>query len=157
MNYSTAVMLINPNIRAIKTTYEPDYTDGRGVVVKKDRIIFKTLDTSIKKGDLVIVPSGTRHKNTVVLVDEVDVEVDFESETQIGWIIDRVDMANANTVAAEETKWIEQIKAAEKRRKREELKKSMIDMYQDSGIDKLPIAHMMDAATAAAIEHKKEV
>jgi len=156
MNYTTAVMLINPNIRAIRTTYEKDICDAQGKVVNaRPRVIYKTLDTSIKLGDLVIVPTSTRHGTTAVLVDGVDVEVDFESETAIGWIIDKVDATNHTLVLAEEGKWIEQLKASEKRAKREEIKKKMFDMYADTGIDKLPIANMMDAASAQAIEHKK--
>lgn len=156
MNYTTAVMLINPNIRAIKTIYEPDVTDSSGRVTKAgQRYTFKTLDTSIKAGDLVVVPTNTRHNFTVVKVEECDVEVDFESEIQLKWIVDKVDQANNTLVLAEETKWIEQLKASEKRAKREEIKKKMFDMYADTGIDKLPIANMMDAASATAIEHKK--
>ena len=156
MNYTTAVMLINPNIRAIKTIYEPDVVDGAGRVTKTgQRYTFKTLDTSIKVGDLVVVPTNTRHNFTVVKVEEVDVEVDFEADLQLKWIVDRVDQTNHALVLAEEGKWIEQLKASEKRAKREEIKKKMFDMYQDTGIDKLPIANMMDATTAAAIEHKK--
>lgn len=149
MNYSTAVLLINPRIRAIETAYEKD-TEGR----KAPRSIFKTLDASIKEGDYVIVPTDTRHSKTVVLVTGVDIDIDFESSVQVGWVIDRVNTADHDKIQTEEKKWIEQIKAAEKRRKREEIKKSMLDMYQDEGIEKMAIANMsgITAIEAAGTE-----
>jgi hypothetical protein len=88
---STAVMLINPNIRAIKTTYEPDPTNG----IKVPRYIFKTLDKTIKPGDFVVVATDTRWGLTVVKVDEVDVDVDFEASTPTKWVISKVDTDTA--------------------------------------------------------------
>ncbi len=149
MNYSTAVMLINPAIRAIKTIYEPDPEMGK----KQQRYTFKTLDQSIKKGDFVVIPTDTRHSMTVVLVDEVDVEMDYESGIEIKWIIDRVDIEGSNYVLKEEKVWIDALKASEKRKKQAEIKKNLVDMYSDAGIDQLPIAKMDNLVT---IEHKKD-
>lgn len=143
MNYSTAVMLINQNIRAIKTTYEPD-TPSK----KHERYTFKTLDHSIKPGDYVVVPTDTRHGMTVVLVDEVDVDVDFESGVEIKWAVSKVAVEESQKILLEEQKWIDTLKASEKRRKREEIKKNIFDMYQDDGIDKLAIANMTDVTEA---------
>jgi hypothetical protein len=152
MNYSTAVMLINQNIRAITVTYEPDSTN-HGAAPQK-RTVFKTLDKSIAPGDLVIVPTDTRHLTTVVKVDEVDVDVNFESDVQIGWIIDKVSVAGWHTILAEEEKWIDALKASEKRKKREEIKKNMLDLYKDDGIDMLAIANMNSAGDVVKIEQK---
>ncbi len=74
MNYSTAIFLINPKVRAIAAVYEPD-TDNR----KAPRTIFKTFDSTIEVGDYILVPTDTRHKMTVNKVVEVDVEPDLES------------------------------------------------------------------------------
>lgn len=148
MNYSTAVMLINQNIRAIKTIYEPDTNTH-----KQTRTTFKTLDNSIAVGDYVVVPTDTRHGKTVVLVTEVDVDVDFESSVVVEWVIDKISTEQNQKILDEEVKWIEALKASEKRRKREEIKKSMLEMYQDDGIEKLPIANMQ---SPAAIEQVKE-
>lgn len=149
MNYSTAVMLINTNIRAIKVTYELD-TDK----LRQQRYTYKTLDASIKVGDYVIVPTETRHNMTVCRVEEVDVDVDFEDSTEIKWIVDRVNKGDHDNILKEESKWIEALKQSEKRRKREEIKKSMLEMYQDEGIEKLPIANMAAAVDATLIESK---
>lgn len=149
MNYSSAVMLINPNIRAIKCSYEPAQREGQ----KPTSYIFKALDKDIKVGDYVIVPTDTRWEQTVNRVEEVDVEVDFDSTLQLKWIIGRVPKEQYDVVLAEEAKWIEALKESEKRKKREEIKKNLVDMYQDAGIDKMPIANM---GGIAAIEHKQE-
>lgn len=155
MNYSTAVMLINPNIRAIKTIYKPDLVraDGKSAL-NESRVIFKTLDTTIQKGDLVVVQSATRHNYTTVMVEDVDVEVDFEAHTEIKWVVDKISFEKHKETLVEETKWIDSMKASEKRRKREEIKKNMLAMFDDEAIDKLPIAHMGDPLVAA-IEHKE--
>lgn len=157
MNYSTAVMLINANIRAIKTIYKPDIlrADGKSAL-NEVRTIYKTLDPDLKKGDLVVVPTATRHGMTVVLVDEVDVEVDFESPVQVGWVIDKVSKDAVDKILLEEGKWIEMLKASEKRKKREEIKKSMLAMYDDEGIEKLPITNMSEKSAVPAVEHKPE-
>lgn len=143
MNYTTAVMLINPNIRAIKAIYEPDVTDQYGKVIKTgQRYIFKTLDTNIQKGDLIVVPTTTRHGFTVVKVEEVDIEIDFESSIELKWVVDRVCVSGYSNVQVEESKWIDALKASEKRAKREEIKKKMLDMYKDDNIEKMAIAQM---------------
>lgn len=161
MNYSTAVMLINTNIRAIKVIYEPETDDqipqrvkdtGKKPIKGQIRYVLKTLDKNIQAGDYVVVPTTTRHGLTVVLVDEVDVEVDFDSAAEIKWVISRIDLSDSKTIAAEEIKWIDALKASEKRRKREEIKKNLLDMYKDDGIEKLAIANM---GSASAIEHKE--
>lgn len=148
MNYSSAVMLINPNIRAIKVIYESEKENPR-----QSQYTFKTLDPTIAKDDLVIVPTDTRHGMTVVKVAEVDVEIDFDSNVELKWAVDKVQSENYTTVLEQEAVWIEAIKASEKRKKREELKKSMIDMYQDDGIENLGIAKL-SLTTAPALESK---
>lgn len=162
MNYSTAVMLINENIRAIKVIYEPETDEqipqrvkdtGKKPVKGQTRYVLKTLDPNIKAGDYVVVPTTTRHGLTVVLVDEVDVEVDYDSTTEIKWVISRVDLSDSKLIAAEEIKWIEALKASEKRKKKQEIKKNLLDMYQDDGIEKLAIANM---GNATALENKPE-
>lgn len=147
MNYSTAVMLINTNIRAILVSYEV-HADGKGA---KPFVMFKTLDHTVKAGDYLVVPTDTRHKHTVVRVEEVDVDVDFEDPTIVKWALDKVDTANADKILVEETKWVEALKAAEKRKKREEIKKSMLEFAADDSLEKLPIAGFSDVA---ALEHK---
>lgn len=109
INYSTAAMLFNPNIRAIKCSYK---LDNQGS--PKQLYLFKTLDASISVGDYVAVPADTRHKLTVVRVEEVDVEIDFDDmNLNLKWIVDVVDVASYNKVLVEEKNWVSAFKAAQ--------------------------------------------
>lgn len=152
MNYSSAVMLINENIRAVHVIYEPDQ-EGRS---PQTRYTFKTLDKTLKVGDLVIVPTDTRHNFTVVQVSAVDVEVDFESSVQLKWLVGRVDLQDYNDVVSKESEWIDVLKQSEKRRKREELKKSVFDMYEDTEFSKLAIANMTNVSVSVEDTGSKE-
>lgn len=148
MNYSTAVMLINEHIRPIKVTYEKQAQGGPKVAT----YLFKTLDETIKAGDYVVIPTDTRHLMTVAQVEEVDCDVDFESTLEIKWVISRVQTEEAAHILVEEAKWIETLKASEKRKKREEIKKNMIDYY-NGDLEKTGIANMTHAGV---LEHKPE-
>jgi len=147
MNYSTAVMLINEKIRAV-TVIDNSIEEQPS----QTRYAFKTLDTSIEVDDLVIVPTDTRHGLTVVQVSEVDVDVDFESTTQIKWIVDKVDAEGNERILLEEKEWVDALKVSEKRRKKAELREGLVETYGDD-LEKLPIASMN---SAVAIEHVKE-
>lgn len=138
MNYSTAVMLINENIIAVSVTYEPDHSDTS----KVKRTTFKTLDKSIQSGDLVVVPTDTRHKFTIAKVDEVDVEVDFESSTQIGWIAGKAPTEEYKKILGNENEMISVVKASEKRAKREEIRKNMMGLQEENKLESLAIANM---------------
>lgn len=133
MNYTTAVFLINKHVRAIKATYEaPD---------NAPRTIFKTLDPDISVGDFVIVPTDTRHNMTVCKVVECDVDVDFDSNVAMAWIIGKVDRAPYELTLSQEAQAVQAIKSAELRKKREDLAKSVLaDKLAD--IKSLPIAAM---------------
>ena len=131
MNYSTAVFLINKHVRAIIGTYEA--TDNA------PRTIFKTLDDGIAVGDFVVVPTDTRHKMTIVKVVETDVDPDFESSTQVQWIVGKVDRADFELHLREEAQAITAIKAAELKKKRADLAKSMFDANYEE-LKALPIA-----------------
>ena len=57
---------------------------------------------------------------------EVDVEPDFESSTQIDWVIGVVDRVDFIKIAAQESAAISTVKSAEKRRKREEPRATLV-------------------------------
>lgn len=149
-NYSTAVMLFNENIRAIAVSYDPVEFERT-----KQTWVYKTLDQTVSEGDFVVIPTDTRHKFTVVRVEYVDVEVDFEDDTEIKWIGDRVDTCSFDEIKEKENEWIGQMKKAQVRKKKEDLKKSMIDMYADEGITTAAIVHM-GSEEAVAIEAVKD-
>lgn len=111
MNLSTAVFLINKDLRAVMALYEPG---GKPTM-------FKTLDKSIKAGDVVAVPSSTRHNLTTAKVTEVDVSVDFDDQTKVDWVITRIDMEAYERTKKMEDQAIEVLKAADFRKRREAL------------------------------------
>lgn len=133
MNYSTAVFLINKHIRGVLCTYEEGDTASR--------TLFKTLDSEIRAGDFVVVPTDTRHKMTVVKVVEVDADVDFDSQKKVDWIICKVDRAAYERNLEHEADAIQKIKSAELRKKREDLAKSLLANNLEE-IKALPMAAM---------------
>lgn len=133
MNYSTAIFLINKNVRAVICNYEPDSPDKR--------VVFKTLDQNIREGDYVIVPTKTRHGMTVSKVVETDVDVDFDSAAEVGWIVCQVDQAQYKITMAQEADAIAVIKSAEKTKKRNELAAALLVDSKDA-LKALPITVM---------------
>ena len=122
MNFSTAIFLVNDQARALRCIYETDngtYINQAGDKVKSP--IFKTLDRTIKKDDLVVVPTGTRHGFTVVKVSEVDIAIDFEDKTPVEWIVARLDLAPHKAMVEQEFSLIEKIKVAEFQVRRNQL------------------------------------
>lgn len=140
MHHSKSVMLFNDKIRAIVVQYDPQDTR-----LQVNLTQFKTLDQSIKKDDLVIVPTQTRHGMTVVKVLEADVDVDFEDGNPISWIVGKVDVVAYEAVLAEEKKAIDIIRASELRKKRETMRLNMGEMM-DEDLKKLSITGPSSAA-----------
>lgn len=122
MNYTSAVMLFNDNIKAIKVSYDPN-EDYR-------QYIFKTLETDLEVGDLMIVSKESKHGFTVVRVEELDVEVDFDSNTQLKWAV-KFDQSGYNSTLEEEGKWIEAMRKSEKKAKRDQIKANMQEYFND--------------------------
>ena len=133
-NFSKAILLFNKNIRAIVTIYDLEPVPGVQSPKEPPRTIYKTLDPSIKKDDLVIIPTDTRYKMSVVKVVETDVEIDdYESPGEIKWIIDKVDRASFDKSVAMEQQGVEIMRSADKRRKREELQAAILKDNPDFG------------------------
>lgn len=126
MNYSTAIFLVNKSARAMSCSYEPKEHGSPEIT------IFKTLDPTLTVGDYVVVPTGTRHKMTVVKIEEADVDFDVDCPNQVGWIIGRVDKELYEETLRNEQAIIGQIKSAEIRKKREDLaEKLLADKVED--------------------------
>ena len=144
MNYSTAVMLINTSIRAMKTIYEPESTPNT-----MTRYTFKTLDPSLKVGDLVLVPSSTRFGYVVNKIVEADVEVDFDASYDLKWIVCPIDLTAHKEVLEMEAQAIALIKKGELRKRREDIKKNTLDAYSAGEIDNLAIAKIGSSIPSA--------
>lgn len=140
MNYTTAVMLINTNIRAVNVIYEKDKENS-----KAKRVMFKTLDQNLKVGDLVVIPTDADHRHgfTVAKVDAVDVDVDFDSATKVEWIADIFDDAAYEKLLVEEQQYIELIKKGEQLKRRKDIAANL-DALSVEGLKELPIANYGD-------------
>ena len=142
MNLSTAVFLVNDECRAVMATYEADTKERPA-----PRTMFKTFDPSIAVGDLVIVPTNTRHSMTVVKVVEADVEVDFDDATKVDWVIAKIDPAAHERLVAQERQLLDKIQSAQNRKRRQELAAAMMADAEDE-IKALPIAGSSSTATS---------
>lgn len=123
------------HVRAVMATYERD-EPAKGFI--GPRTMFKTFDKTIKVDDYVIIPTSTRHEMTVVKIVEVDVEVDYNSTAQVGWIVGKVDRVNYQDVVAQENQAIDAVKKGEKAALRRKLM-SELALSRDE-IQALPIA-----------------
>lgn len=132
MNFTTAIFLINDQVRAIQCTYEAGDNAPRQV--------FKTLDKTIAKDDLVIVPTDTRHGFTVVKVAATDVELDLESPALVRWIVSKLNRSAYDQILAQEKDAMDRIKSAQARKKRDELAKTLMADAAET-IQALPIAN----------------
>lgn len=137
MDNSKIVFLINDQARCMEAIYE----------VNGNAEVFKTLDPTISEGDLVVVQSGTRHNMTVAKVTRADVDVNFDSTAPIKWIVQRIDGKAFDQILASEGEAVAAVQAAELRRKKAELRKTMFADHEDS-IAKLALtARTIDGVT----------
>jgi hypothetical protein len=132
MNYSTAVMLINPSIRAVLGKYEEN---GKPT-------LFKTIDQDLKVDDTAVVESGTRWELTTVKITAVDVDVDFDSPTNIGWVVMKISLQDHENLKKMEAAAIDLIKKGELRKRREDIKRNTLDAVSAGEIDKLDIVRL---------------
>ncbi len=150
MNYSSAVMIINHDIRAIRTSYEPG-KDGKDPAT----FTFKTIDKTIKKGDYVVVPTDTRWGYTVNKVEAVDVDVDFDSDVILRWILNKVDVDGNKKTTEEEGKWVLALQESEKRKRREALRKQLEDTHGEE-VNKLMITASKPVINGVPLDDDKQ-
>lgn len=136
MNYSTAVFLINDKVRVVKVSYELK-SDG----TPNGHESFKTFDTSIASGDFVVVPTNTRHGMTVCRVEDVNVDTDdyLDFSGEMKWIVSKVDRTAYAHCLEMEQEAVRTIKSAEKRKKKDELRKSILADLEEKDLVALPL------------------
>lgn len=135
MDNSRIVFLINDTVRAVMAKYE----DGAAAEM------FKTFDPTLAVGDLAVVESTTRHNMTVVKVTAVEVDVNFDASTPLKWIVQKIDKPAFDVVLAQEGQAVAAVQAAELRRKKEELRRTMFKDHEAS-ISALALANHGDSA-----------
>jgi len=120
MNLSSAVMLVEKTIRPVRVEYDPDIAKNNAY-----NRLYKTLDATIKVGDLVIVQTSTRHGFTIAKVTEVDFAVDFNAAEQWGWIGGKFDKPAFDTILETEKQIIGRVAKAQENKMRAELVQAM--------------------------------
>ena len=121
MDNSAIVFLINDEARAVYGIYEDD----------GQKTIFKTLDQAIKVGDFAVVESTTRHNMTVVKITDVDVDVNFETDKSIRWVVQVIDTDRFKETLMQERAAISAVQEAERARKKKELRASLFANHED--------------------------
>lgn len=127
MHKSLIAFVVDENLRGFRASYD---SDGKTPIHSPDNqktYFFKSFDPSIKKGDLVVVATNTRHGMTVVRIEEVDVEPDYDANIEVKWILSTVKLDAYKAMVEREDYIIEKVQTAEKRRKRKELRASLMD------------------------------
>jgi hypothetical protein len=139
-NKSLAVFLVNPEVRAILCSYEGLTPEGN-VHPGTKPMLFKTLDKSISKGDICVVPTNGENRLgfTTVQVAEVDLEIDYDSRTEVRWIVSKVDVSEFKRVLDRETQFMDAVAKADKRRRADELRKSLLANMPEEEIKALPV------------------
>lgn len=122
MNYSTAIFLINNDVRAVSVSYEQD-AEGKGI---KPFVPFKTFDPEVAVGDYVVIPTGTRHAMTVARVEDVDVEVELGFGGDMKWLVDLVDTSQRDAIETMEAGVVSTIKAAKKKAEQDKLRAELL-------------------------------
>lgn len=139
MNYSKSIFLINQNARSILVSYD-------GADLREKKMMFKTLDASIKKDDLVVVPTTTRYNMTVCKVVDTDVDVDYDSPEEILWVVQKIDQESYKAILAQEQVAIQIIRTSETKRKRADLAK--VFLANNEELASLPLADIKPVETA---------
>lgn len=134
MNLSTAIFLVNENVRCVAVAYDKT-VDGRGKDIPREIKSFKTIDADVAVGDLVTIPTDTRWGYTIGKVTEVDLDVNFDSAETMRWVVGKVDTKFIDDLKAQEQEVLGRIAAADKQAKRRELAAKLKEHNPDlSGI-----------------------
>ena len=147
MNNSTIVLAISDKVMCIRAEYTPHdkkampaapasqpYTQPVGMMSHTDFTdttiaegdVFKTMDATLRVGDIIAVQASTRHGITVCRVTEVDVEIDLDTPTEIKWVISRINTEAFMAVLSMEAEAIKAVQRSEKQARREKIKKQII-------------------------------
>src|SRR6185295_1615472 len=118
----------------------PDPKDDKAPKPKRE--LFKTFDETIAVGDIVMVPSGTRHNVTSVKVVETDVEWDVHTSGEVKWIIGKVDQSEFNKLKALEENAISAIKESEKTAARKKMRSEMLQHMDEAAIKQIDLANV---------------
>ena len=139
-NFSTAIFLYNDKVKAVLCSYDPDDKENPGDPKSPPKTtLFKSFDETLKEGDLVIVPTGTRHRYTVVRVEKVGVEPNLETRAHVDWIVGPFDRSGHEKTIAQEAEVTQRIKDGQKVAKRREIAKQFFAGAEEANLQGLAI------------------
>lgn len=134
---SLIVFLTSPDdVKGVRAVYEkteevmafpapPAYGQEQSSKRKLSDYFFKTT-YSHKVGDLIVVPTDTRHGFTVCKVTEVDAEPDLTQNSEVKWVAGQIDVTDYHETCARENAIREKVRKAELRAQRERLAAKML-------------------------------
>lgn len=125
-NKSNVIFLLSDEVRAMRVRYDEEYAKNKDTVKK-------TFDKDLKVGDYVVVETSTRYKMTVCKIIAQDVEVDFDSNDHIGWIITKVDLEEFDQIKEQENTALAALQEAEKAKKKREMMRDLNDLKEYAG------------------------
>lgn len=111
-------MLFDESVRPVRVEYDPDNKYNNQGAMKR---LFKTIDPDLRKDDLVVVPTGTRHGFTIAKVTEVGFIVDFSSAEEWDWIAQKFDRGTFEDVVKTESGIKDKVAKAEENKMRTEM------------------------------------
>jgi|TARA_R110000851_G_scaffold17651_1_gene55800 hypothetical protein len=145
---SLLVFLIDDSVKAIRAVYEkvnePTAIAPMPMAYGQDDphsspklrgYLFKTHSADHKVGDLLVVPTDTRHGFTVVKVVEIDAEPDMDAQHAIKWVVGKVDTATYFDIVEQELSIIDTVAKAELKTKRDNLRKTLLGEHEDQFAD----------------------
>lgn len=130
MNYSTMICLLSDEVRGIAVTYTKPASNS--IVDTPEKLYtFKSMDATLKRGDLVVVPTQKESGFTVVYVWDTDAEIDVESSIQYNWIAGKFDASGYHELLANEEMAIAKVKRAEKLHRRKEIRDRVFENVEE--------------------------
>lgn len=140
MNKTTAIFLVRKDVRCISVSYDKS-TDARtGKVVPIDTKSFKTVDQTIKPKDFVLIPTDSRWGFTVGRVEAVDLHVDFDSNEQMRWVVNKIDTETFNTMLAAEAAMMDTVADADRKHREMELRTKLFANVDPSLLDNFQLS-----------------
>ena len=118
MHKSLDVFILSDDVRGMKACYEPNGTSA----------LFKTFDEDIAVDDYIVVETNTRHNMTVVQVTAVDVEPDYNDDTPVKWVINKVYLGALDNILEAEQEANRFIAECTKRSERKRLQQGLVEM-----------------------------
>jgi hypothetical protein len=156
MNYSTMICLLSDEVRGIAVTYSKPLSNS--AVDTPDKLYtFKSMDDTLKRGDMVVVPTQKDSGYTVVYVWDTDAEIDVESSIQYNWVAGRFDATQYNELLANEQHAISKVKRAEKLHRRKEISDRVFASVDEEELKAISFGSTPSKLTADTADKESDV